>query len=329
MPIMITGDHPQTAAAIARELGLVLEGETLESRVHARATPEEKLTLVRHWKNQGAVVAMTGDGVNDAPALREAHIGIAMGKTGTEVTRQAADLILADDNFATIVVAIREGRSIFQNIRKAITYLLTGNLAEVAVVLGAMALGLPLPLLAAHLLWINLVTDALPALTLVAEPLSPNLMKHAPRAPTEHIMGRSEWGHVLWVGLLEASVALGLYWYLLGELDAIQARNFLFTAFVFSQILRAFGARSTTRIFWEVGAFSNVWLLGVAVVTGFLQLSLHYFPLSQEIFGLRPLSLADMLFIMPFAFIPITVIELKKLVQRLFMRTIPSPMTNS
>jgi P-type Ca2+ transporter type 2C len=142
-------------------------------------------------------------------------------------------------------------------------------------------------------------------------------------------MGRSEWGHVLWVGLLEASVALGLYWYLLGELDAIQARNFLFTAVVFSQILRAFGARSTTRIFWEVGAFSNVWLLGVAVVTGFLQLSLHYFPLSQEIFGLRPLSLADMLFIMPFAFIPITVIELKKLVHRLLMRTRPSPMTNS
>jgi P-type Ca2+ transporter type 2C len=313
-PIMITGDHPQTAAAIARELGLVLEGESLGTRVHARATPEDKLKLVRHWKDQGAIVAMTGDGVNDAPALREAHIGIAMGRTGTEVTRQAADLVLADDNFATIVAAVREGRGIFQNIRKAITYLLTGNFAEIALVLGAISVGLPLPLLAAHLLWINLVTDALPALTLIADPLSPNIMQRKPRKSTERIMGRAEWGRIIWVGLLEAAVVLGLYWYLLRTQDEAHARNLIFTTIVFSQMLRAFGARSSTRIFWSVGAFSNLWLLGVVVVTGLLQISLHYIPLAQTVFGLRPLSFSDFLIILPVAFIPITVIELRKLV---------------
>ncbi len=318
IPIMITGDHPLTAAAIARELGLVLEGEPLETRVHARATPEDKLKLVRHWKAQGAIVAMTGDGVNDAPALREAHIGIAMGKSGTEVTRQAADLVLADDNFATIVAAVREGRSIFQNIRKAITYLLTGNFAEILVVLGAIGLGLPLPLLAAHLLWINLVTDALPALTLVAEPLSPDLMKRAPRAANEGILGRSEWGQIILVGLLEASVSIGLYWFLLKGRGEVYARNIVFTTFVCSQIFRSFGARSKTRVFWEVGAFSNVWLLGVAFVTFAVQLSLHYFPLSQKIFELSPLETSDFLFIVPLALIPVSMVELTKLVKRFF-----------
>lgn len=313
-PIMITGDHPQTAAAIARELGLVLDGESLSARVHARATPEQKLKLVRHWKDQGAIVAMTGDGVNDAPALREAHIGIAMGRTGTEVTRQAADLVLADDNFATIVAAVREGRGIFQNIRKAITYLLTGNFAEIALVLGAVLLGLPLPLLAAHLLWVNLVTDALPALTLVADPLSPDLMKRGPRDSSERIMGRSEWGQVVWVGLLEAAVVLGMYWYLLGAQGEEPARNLAFTTLVFSQMLRAFGARSPTRIFWRVGAFSNLWLLGVVVVTAVIQLSLHFIPLAQAVFGLRPLTAGDLLLILPVAFVSITAVELKKLV---------------
>lgn len=320
-PIMITGDHPQTAAAIARELGLVLDGESLDARVHSRATPEDKLNLVRHWKEKGAIVAMTGDGVNDAPALREAHIGIAMGRSGTEVTRQAADLILADDNFATILAAVREGRGIFQNIRKAITYLLTGNLAEIALVLGALTVGLPLPLLAAHLLWINLVTDALPALTLIADPLSPHIMKRAPRSSTERIMGRAEWKLVLWIGLLEASAVLALYGYVLHTQGETEARNLVFTTMVFSQILRAFGARSSTRIFWKVGVFSNLWLLGVVSITGLLQLSLHFIPLSQTLFGLRPLSFSDLLLIIPVAFIPITVVEMRKWIYLFYRRT--------
>jgi Ca2+-transporting ATPase len=168
--VMITGDHPVTARAIARELGIASD-DVFDDVVHARATPEEKLAIVRRWKTRGAIVAMTGDGVNDAPALREAHIGIAMGLTGTEVTREASDMVLADDNFASIVAAIREGRGIFDNIRKTLVYLLSGNTAELAVMLLAALGGLPLPLLPLHLLWINVVTDGLPALALVVDPL--------------------------------------------------------------------------------------------------------------------------------------------------------------
>src|SRR6185437_15856836 len=156
--VMITGDHPVTAAAIAREMGIVAPGEELADLVHARATPEDKLTVVRAWKARGAVVAMTGDGVNDAPALREAHIGIAMGRSGTAVTREAADIVLADDNFASIVAGIREGRAIFENIRRSLLYLLGGNTGELAIMLGAALVGLPLPLLPLQILWINLIT---------------------------------------------------------------------------------------------------------------------------------------------------------------------------
>lgn len=319
--IMITGDHPQTAAAIARELGLVMEGESIDARVYARATPEEKLKLVRYWKDKGEIVAMTGDGVNDAPALREAHIGIAMGVAGTEVTRQAADLILADDNFATIVAAVREGRGIFQNIRKAVTYLLTGNFAEIILVLGAITIGLPLPLLSSHLLWINLVTDALPALTLIADPLSPNLMKRNPLPAKEEIMRRKEWMQILVVGTIEAAVAIGLYWYLLKSNEVSVARSFMFTSFVFSQLFRSFGARSNNRVFWEVGMFTNLWQWGVVIITGLVQLSLHYIPLTKEVFGLSPLTLSDLFFILPFSLIPITLIETHKLAKRMWRKT--------
>lgn len=318
--IMITGDHPRTAEAIAVELGLVIEGDDLKTLVHARATPEDKLKIVRFWKDQGAIVAMTGDGVNDAPALKEAHVGIAMGIAGTEVTRQAADLILADDNFATIISAVREGRGIFENIRKAVVYLLAGNFAELLVVLGAISLGLPLPLLAAHLLWINLVTDALPALTLVVDPLSSDLMTRAPRSSDEQILGGQEWKRVIWVGLLEAAVMLGLYGYLLKQHNVGFARNFTFTAIVFSQMFRAFSARSKNRLFWEVGILSNLWMLGVVVFTGSLQFSLHFIPLSQTMFGLRPLSLIDIATILLIACLPMSVIEIKKLVQRALSR---------
>ena len=320
-PIMITGDHPQTAAAIAKEIGLVLEDEPLNERVHARATPEDKLMLVRQWKERGAIVAMTGDGVNDAPALREAHVGIAMGRTGTEVTRQAADLILADDNFATIVAAVREGRGIYQNIRKAIVFLLTGNLGEIFLVLGAILGGLPLPLLAPHLLWINLVTDALPALTLIADPLSPEVMNRAPRASSEKIMGLSEWVQILWLGTLEAMISLALYWFLLRDHEVSDARNLVFTTVVLSQIFRAIGARSPKRNFWRMGLFENPWLIGVVVITALLQLSLHAIPLAQALFGLRPLGLGDLVLILPVAAIPLTVNEFKKLVY--FWRATP------
>jgi Ca2+-transporting ATPase len=317
IPVMITGDHPKTATAIAREMGLVLENDPLHERVHARATPEDKLRLVRQWKNSGHIVAMTGDGVNDAPALREAHIGIAMGKTGTEVTRQAADLILADDNFATIVAAVSEGRSIFQNIRRAISYLLVGNLAEIAIVLFCIVLGLPMPLLAAHLLWINLVTDAFPALTLIAEPLSPLTMKRPPRPVSEPLLGRPEWGHILSVGLLEAGVCIVMYWLLLRDHSEDHARGLLFSGLVFSQLLRSFSARCNTRTLWEAGVFTNLWLLAVVLVTGSLQVGLHFIPFTQRLFGLSPLGLEDLSFVLPFALIPVSLLELKKVGQRL------------
>src|SRR3970282_1356144 len=174
---------PLTARAIARELGIVSSRDVDGDVVHARATPEDKIRIVREWKARGAIVAMTGDGVNDAPALREAHIGIAMGRTGTEVTREASDMVLSDDNFASIVAAVREGRGIFDNIRKTLVYLLAGNAGELAVMLSPAVLGLPLPLLPLHLLWINLVTDGLPALALVMDPPDSDLLKRPPRPP--------------------------------------------------------------------------------------------------------------------------------------------------
>ena len=218
MTVMITGDHPVTARAIARELGIpTTEGGS--DFVHARATPEDKIAIVRRWKAKGEIVAMTGDGVNDAPALREAHIGIAMGRTGTEVTREASDMVLADDNFASIVAAIGEGRAIFDNIRKTLVYLLTGNTAELALMLVAAVAGWPLPLLPLHLLWINVVTDGLPALALVVDPPEHDVLKRPPRDPEEPMLGRTQWRLIVATGLLEAATTLGVFVW------ALQARD--------------------------------------------------------------------------------------------------------
>jgi Ca2+-transporting ATPase len=315
-PVMITGDHPATAAAIARELGLVLEGEKLEGLVHARATPEDKLRLVREWKSRGAIVAMTGDGVNDAPALREAHVGIAMGKAGTEVTRQSADLILVDDNFATIVEAIREGRGVYRNIRKAVLYLLSGNFGELMIVFGASALMLPIPFLAPHLLWINLVTDALPALALVADPVTMDVMNQPPRPASQRLLGKREWMGIAGIGTLEALIILSFYLIQLDRSGPEEARSLAFSAFVLSQLFRAFSARSRSRTFWEVGALGNLWLLVVVLVAAALQLSLHFIPLGQTVFGLRPIDGEGLLWIIPASLVATTLIELRKLLAR-------------
>src|SRR5262249_35495012 len=206
--VMITGDHPDTARAIARELGILMQedavvvGSDLDClseqelaqrvpsiSVYARVTAEHKLRIVRAWKTRGAVVAMTGDGVNDAPALKEASIGVAMGRTGTEVTKEAAAIIITDDNFASIVAAVEEGRGIYDNIAKTLTYLLGGNAGELILMLVAALLGWPLPLLPVQLLWINLVTDGLPALALAADPIEPGVMERLPRHPTVSLIG--------------------------------------------------------------------------------------------------------------------------------------------
>jgi Ca2+-transporting ATPase len=314
--VMITGDHPATAQAIARELGIVGPGDKVEDFVHARATPEDKLKIVRAWKSRGAVVAMTGDGVNDAPALREAHIGIAMGKTGTEVTREASDMILTDDNFASIVGAIREGRGIFDNIRKTLVYLLGGNAGELLVMFGAAALALPMPLLPLHLLWINLVTDGLPALALVVDPVDSQAMQRPPRNPEEPLLGRPEWSMIALTGALQASVTLGVFVWALKTRDLAEARNLAFSVLVFGELFRAFAARSQTRLFWEVGAFTNLRVLGVVVVSVLVQLGIHHIPATQELFQIGALPLADCALAFVLGLVPVTVLELSKLLRR-------------
>jgi Ca2+-transporting ATPase len=318
--VMITGDHLLTARAIARELGIVSARDVEDDVVHARATPEDKIRIVREWKTRGAVVAMTGDGVNDAPALREAHIGIAMGRTGTEVTREASDMVLADDNFASIVAAIREGRGIFDNIRKTLVYLLSGNTAELTVMLVAALGGLPLPLLPLHLLWINVVTDGLPALALVVDPAEADVLQRPPRHPDEPMLGHAEWRFIITTGLLQAAATLGVFVWALSARDLSEARNLAFSVLVFGELFRAFAARSTTRVFWEVGAFTNVRLLAVVVFSVLMQLGIHHIPAAQAVFEIGPLSVADCLLTLLVASAPVTVIEVGKLVRRWNLR---------
>jgi P-type Ca2+ transporter type 2C len=318
--VMITGDHPATARAIARELGIVRPGETVEELVHARATPEDKLRIVRRWKSQGAIVAMTGDGVNDAPALREAHIGIAMGCAGTEVTREASDIVLADDNFASIVAAVEEGRGIFDNIRKSLVYLLSGNTGELAVMFAAALVGLPLPLLPLHLLWINLVTDGLPALALATDPVSPDVMKRPPRPPGEPILGRREWRTIVFTGLLQAAVALAVFAWALQARNLDEARNLAFSVLVFGELLRAFSARDADRPFWEVGLFTNLRLFGIVVISVLVQLGIHHIPATQALFQIGALSFFDCTLSLIAGSVPFAILEIAKVVKRVARR---------
>jgi Ca2+-transporting ATPase len=314
--VMITGDHPITATAIAKELGLIGPADTGEGLVHARATPEQKLDIVRGWKKQGAIVAMTGDGVNDAPALREAHIGIAMGRTGTEVTREASDIVLTDDNFASIVAAVEAGRGIFDNIRKTLVYLLSGNAGELLVMLAAAVVGLPLPLLPLHLLWINLVTDGLPALALVTDPIGRDVMSRPPRPPAEPILGRGEWRAIASTAVLQAIIALGAFAWALDARGLDAARNLAFSVLVFGELLRAFAARDVDRPLWEVGVLTNLRLLGVVVLSVLVQVGIHHIPATQDLFRIGALSFNDCMLSLALGAVPLVVLESSKLVKR-------------
>ena len=317
--VMITGDHPATAHAIAREMGIVAagsDGAELAEAVHARATPEDKLRIVRGWKARGAIVAMTGDGVNDAPALREAQIGIAMGRTGTEVTREASDMVLADDNFASIIAAIEEGRGIFDNIRKTLVYLLGGNTGELLVMLGAVAVGWPLPLLPLHLLWINLATDGLPALALAMEPRDPDVMRRPPRPSDEPILGRAEWANILLTGFLQGTVTLGVFGWALRARSLSAARDLAFTTLVLGELFRSFASRSRTRSLWSLGLFTNRALVLVVGVSVAAQLALHLVPATQRLFQLAPLDGADLGRTLGAGLVVVTALEVNKWLRR-------------
>ncbi|MFZ5843595.1 MAG: cation-translocating P-type ATPase [Pseudomonadota bacterium] len=306
--VMITGDHPATAQAIALELGLLQRHEAPAGRVYARATPEDKLLIVRERKAAGAIVAMTGDGVNDAPALREAHIGIAMGRAGTEVTREAADVVLSDDNFASIVAAVEEGRGIFDNIRKTLVYLLSGNVGELLLMFAAVLLGLPLPLLPLHLLWINLVTDGLPALALVTDPVAKNVMARPPRNPGEPILDRAQWRRIAATGVMQAAVALSVFVWALQHRELAEARNLAFSTLVFAELLRALSARSELP-FWHVDWLSNMRLLGIITISMVVQIGIHHIPFTQVLLGLHAISAADCALALLVACIPLLVLE--------------------
>lgn len=333
--VMITGDHPDTARAIGKELGILgkddevlvgveldrLDDTALKERVaqvsvYARVTAEHKLRIVRAWKVRGTVVAMTGDGVNDAPAIKEASIGIAMGITGTEVTKEAADIIITDDNFASIVAAVEEGRGIYDNITKTMAYLLSGNTGELIVMLVAILLGWPLPLLALHILWINLVTDGFPALALASDPIDRDVMNRPPRRPQQELFNRDFIKLTLFTGLLDAGVTLGVFAYELyyANNSLEQARDAAFTTLVITELLRAFAARSERYTIWQLGLFSNMRLFLVVAVSFALMLAIHHVPMFQTLFQIEPLTFDQCIGWIAVGFIPLIVLQLRKVV---------------
>lgn len=314
-PVMITGDHPATAAAIARETGLltaggrVLTGEQLaaladrarprhlqEVAVYARVSPQQKLGLVRAFRTQGQVVAMTGDGVNDAPALKEADIGIAMGLSGTDVSKEASGMILADDNFATIVAAIEEGRAIYANIRKFIRYLLSCNVGEVLVMLGTTLAGWPLPLLPMQILWVNLVTDGLPAMALGVEPPEEDIMTQPPRGSDEGVFARGLAAKILVRGVMIAAVtALAFGWSLHSTGDLTRARTLAFVTLVFCQLFHVFECRSERRNIFSLPPLGNAWLILAVACSALMTLGAVVLPVVQPYFQTTQLALQEWL----------------------------------
>ncbi|MGO4816876.1 cation-translocating P-type ATPase [Flavobacterium sp. W22_SRS_FP1] len=313
IPIMITGDHQLTARKIAKQLGIitseedmVMEGSELEIlsekqfensvekiRVYARVNPEQKLKIVKALQAKGQFVAMTGDGVNDAPALKNADIGIAMGINGTEVAKEAAHMILLDDNFATIVIAVKHGRRIFDNILKFIKYTMTSNSGEIWAIFLAPFFGLPIPLLAVHILWINLVTDGLPGLALASEPSEADIMERPPRNPKQHIFAERMAIHILWVGFLMGSVTLGIQAWAI-ESGISHWQTMAFTVLCFSQMGHVMAIRSDKESLFKIGILSNKPLLGALAVTIALQMMLIYTPLFNSVFKTQPLTIYEL-----------------------------------
>jgi Ca2+-transporting ATPase len=293
--------------------------------VYARVSPENKLDIVEALQNKGHIVAMTGDGVNDAPALRRADIGVAMGITGTDVSKEAADMVLTDDNFSTIVAAVEQGRVIYDNIRKFIKYLLTSNSAEILVMLLGPFLGLPLPLLPLQILWINLVTDGPPALALSAEPAEQGTMRRPPHPPDESVFARGLGRHVLWVGMLMALVPLGVgLWYLRTAPEIWQ--TMVFTTLTLSQMSHVMAIRTGDQSLFKVGLLSNTPLLGAVALTFVLQILAIYAPLFQGFLDTKALPIADLAIAIALSTIIFWAVEMEKwLARRKSSRQGPHP----
>ncbi len=302
-PVMITGDHRLTAMAVARELGI--------EEVFARISPEQKLSIVEEYQSSGKVVAVTGDGVNDAPALKKADIGISMGITGTDVAKEASDMVLSDDNFATIVAAVKEGRGIFENIRKFVWYLLSANVGEILTMLFAILLNFPLPLLPIQILWVNLVTDGLPALALSAEPIEGDVMRKPPRRKEEGIINKNIIVSMVFIGLIIAAVSLFLF--TVGMRDSVaKGRTLAFSALALLEMYHVFNCKSETASVFKVGIFSNMYLVLSVALTVLLQLMVIYVPMLQKIFYTVPLSGWELFYLFALSSLPLWFMEVKK-----------------
>ncbi|GAE88723.1 cation-transporting ATPase [Acetivibrio straminisolvens JCM 21531] len=316
-PIMITGDHKITAAAIARELNIASEGdrvltgaqlEQIDDRkleevvdkvsVYARVSPRHKLRIVKALKKLGHIVAMTGDGVNDAPAIKEADIGVAMGLTGTDVTKEASSMILRDDNFATIVAAVEEGRVIYNNIRKFIRYMLSCNIGEVLTMFVGTLIGLPLPLLPIQILWVNLVTDGLPAIALGLEPAEKDIMLRPPRGAKENIFSNGLWQLIVFRGALIGFSTLAVFASILNFTSNVHvARTAAFVTLVITQLIHVFECKSERKNIFEIPFFNNIPLILAVMCSLIMILGVVYVPLFQEVFKTVPLSLNDWILI--------------------------------
>ncbi len=341
-PVMITGDHPLTARSIARRLGMldeapkagttVITGRELEQlsleefeekvehiKVYARVAPEQKLKIVKALQDRGQFIAMTGDGVNDAPALKRADIGIAMGITGTDVSKEAAHMILLDDNFATIVKAVKEGRRVFDNIRKFIKYTMTSNSGEIWTIFLAPFLGLPIPLLPIHILWINLVTDGLPGLALAAEPAEKGIMQKPPRHPKESIFAHGLAAHIIWVGLLMGFASIFTQAWSIRTGHA-HWQTMVFTVLCLSQMGHVLAIRSEEESLFKQGFLSNKPLLGAVLLTFVLQMATIYIPFLNPIFKTQPLSLCELVFSLVLSSAVFAAVEIEKLFRRFMLR---------
>jgi Ca2+-transporting ATPase len=332
--VMITGDHKNTAVAIARELGMLdggalalsgmeldqISDQDLEQRVehvsvYARVSAEHKLRVVKAWRRRGKIVAMTGDGVNDAPAVKEADIGVAMGITGTDVTKEASDMVVTDDNFASIVAAVEEGRGIYENIKKSIYYLLSCNTGEILVMFVASILGLPMPLYPIQILWVNIATDGLPAIALGMDPIEKGIMDKPPRSQDENIINKAFILKMMFQGALIAACVLIAFTYVLyvEKEDLDRAKGVAFTVLVIAQLFHSFNCRSEKSSIFQLGVFSNMNLVLANVLSFSLQVAIIYLPFLENIFKTEQLSLFDWSLCFFISTLPLVGVELYKL----------------